>query len=88
MNVFILTGEDSSQDIWDAILGVFETVELAKASSAIKLEDGTVIPSDDRNWEGYGRHAHRYSFTPPANTAKYAVYDITPHFVINEKSQC
>jgi hypothetical protein len=83
MNVFILTGDDSDQDIWDAILGVFDSVELAKASSGLTFEDGTEIPTDSRNWEVDG---DGYSLVAPAFTAKYAVYNIHPHVVLSEKS--
>jgi hypothetical protein len=83
MNVFILTGDDHTQDIWDTILGVFDSVELAKASPAITREDGTVIPVDSRKWvDDEGGSTLQFGHFE----AKYLVYNIIPHAVLSEQS--
>jgi hypothetical protein len=80
MEIFILIGEGWKNGA--AILGLFETADLAKASDAIKDRDGKVIPVEDRKWRD---EPTRVNFPTIADTSMdtylgtYPSYSIESH---------
>ena len=78
MQAFILIGEGWKSE--RAILGVFVSPELAKASDAVRDKNGLIIPIADRQWRDQATGGPNAPVIADTNMSSYA--GVYPCYVV------